>query len=198
MLSPICSEHFKNIFNRSSPLVEASNRIEWHESRTQSPLTSYGACSTKTKALERTGSENPQIADLYIVLYYVSDNHSGSPKNWSFPKPSFSSSMRRKNLAVSRNEIGVAFSTPFYWLPMLSAGDCYASYLLAANQPANQPTNQPTNASLLDQSLFPIKYIFNANPDRDPHSPARLRRDVMLDKVRSELRENYTGEVFIQ
>ena len=38
-----------------------------------------------------------------IVLYYISDNQ--SPKNWSFQEPSFSSSMRRKKLAGSGNEI---------------------------------------------------------------------------------------------
>ena len=72
------------------------------QSRSQSLLTSYGAYSTKTKALERTGSNSPQIADL---SYCISDNQSESPKNWSFPEPSFSSSMRRKKLAGSGNEI---------------------------------------------------------------------------------------------
>ena len=49
-----------------------------------------------------TGSNSPQIADL---LYCISDNKSGSPKNWSCPEPSFSSSIRRKKLAGSGNEI---------------------------------------------------------------------------------------------
>ena len=35
----------------------------------------------------------------------MSDNQSGSAKNWSFPEPSFLSSMRRKNLAGPGNEI---------------------------------------------------------------------------------------------
>ena len=55
---------------------------------------------------EGTGSNSPQIAD-FIVLYCISDNQSGSPKNWSFPEPSFPSSMRRKKLAGSGNEIAV-------------------------------------------------------------------------------------------
>ena len=38
-------------------------------------------------------------------MYYISDNQSGSPKNWSFPESSFSSSMRRKKLAGSGYEI---------------------------------------------------------------------------------------------
>ena len=42
-----------------------------------------------------------QIADLYCI----SNNQSGSPKNWSFPETSFSSSMRSKKLAGSGNEI---------------------------------------------------------------------------------------------
>ena len=71
------------------------------QSRSQSLLTSYGACTMKTKALERTGSNSPQIAHL---LYCISDNQSGSSKNQSFPEPSFSSSMRRKKLAGSGNE----------------------------------------------------------------------------------------------
>ena len=58
----------------------------------------------KQRALERTGSNSLQIADL-IVLYCMSDNQSGSPKNSSFPEPSFSSNMRRKKLVGSGNEI---------------------------------------------------------------------------------------------
>ena len=38
-------------------------------------------------------------------MYCIADNQSGSPKNWSFPEPLFSSSMRRKKLAGSGNEI---------------------------------------------------------------------------------------------
>ena len=38
-------------------------------------------------------------------MYCISDKHSGSPKNWSFPEPSFFSSMRRKKLAGSGKEI---------------------------------------------------------------------------------------------
>ena len=75
------------------------------QSRTQS-LPSYGACSTKTKALKRTSSNNPQITDLlYCIAFQITK--SGSPKNWSFPELSFSSSMRRKKLAGSGNGIGV-------------------------------------------------------------------------------------------
>ena len=55
-------------------------------------------------SLERTGSKSPQIANS-IVLYYISDNQSGSPKNCSFPEPSLR--MRRKKLAGSGNDIGM-------------------------------------------------------------------------------------------
>ena len=41
----------------------------------------------------------------YCIVYYISEDQSGSPKNLSFPEPSFSSSMRRKKLAGSENEI---------------------------------------------------------------------------------------------
>ena len=49
-----------------------------------------------------------------IILHCISDNQSESPFNWSFPEPLFSSSMRRKKLAGSGNEIaGLLFFVLF-------------------------------------------------------------------------------------
>ena len=67
---------------------------------------------TKTKTLGRTGSKSPQIADLLYILSYISDKQSGSSKNWSFPEPSFSLSMRCEKLAGSGNEI-VTFKSSY-------------------------------------------------------------------------------------
>ena len=74
------------------------------QSRSQSLRTSLGACSTKTKV---SGKDRFYYFanSRFIVLYCILDNQSGSPKNWSFPEPSFSSGMRRKKLAGSENEI---------------------------------------------------------------------------------------------
>ena len=56
---------------------------------------------------EDGGSEKGHVGDGESASKQtaISDNQSGSPQNWFFPEPSFSSSMRRKKLAGSRNEI---------------------------------------------------------------------------------------------
>ena len=49
-------------------------RRQLTQSRTQSLLTSYRACSTKTNALERTGSNSPQIAVLlYCITFQITN-----------------------------------------------------------------------------------------------------------------------------
>ena len=69
------------------------------QSRTQSLLTSYSACSTK-----RTGSKSPQIADLLYCVAFQRTNQDRL-RIGPFQSPSFSSSMRCKKLEGSGYEI---------------------------------------------------------------------------------------------
>ena len=74
------------------------------QSRSQRLLTSYGACSTKTKARERTGSKSLQIVDLlYCITFQITNQD--SLRTGPFQSPSFSSSVRRKKLEGPGYEI---------------------------------------------------------------------------------------------
>ena len=147
---PYVVKILRTYVNHSSSLVKASDRIEWHQSRTQSPLTSYGAFSTKTKALERTGSESPQIADLlYCITFQITNQdclRTGPFQNLLF---------RRACAVRSQQALGTRLewhssqccifksskSRPLYWLPYAEHGRLLC-YLLAVDLPTNQPTNQ--------------------------------------------------------
>ena len=61
------------------------SRMGWAngQSRTPSLLTSYGACSTKTKGSGRTGSKSPQIADLlYCIAFQITKQIYFSFSKW--------------------------------------------------------------------------------------------------------------------
>ena len=129
-----------------------------------------------------------------IVLYYISDNQSGSPKNWSFPEPSFWSSMRRKKLAGSGNEIGVAFFTMLHnylkarKVDLYTGSRCWARAIVmlpASSRPTNQPANQPMQAYLTSHYFRKKKMQCKPWPRSKLACPPSTRRRCLISCAQS-------------
>ena len=74
LVHSIYSGTLLSLTNSKKEIVLAKVKDVWHQSRSQSLLTSCGACSTTTKAQERIGSDSLQIAELFYCITFQITN----------------------------------------------------------------------------------------------------------------------------